>query len=161
MYGRQLLSNSTVLPTRVSADGSPIQKAGGITIDWTTVTAPGSDTTLADGSIILTGRKFLRYGQVMTKITASGKFGPYDSAAGDGRQTLARGDCFLVDETVLQYGGTGATTGATVDHLGVIEGGELWFDRILNAGTGTASLAAGPQLAALLAVLPRASLVKN
>lgn len=161
MFGRQLLNNSTVYPTRVSADGSPIYKAGGITIDWPSVTAPTVDTTLPDNSVILTGRKYLRYGQIMTKITASGKFGPYDPAAGDGRQTLTRGEAFIIDETVLQYGGTGATTGAQVDQLGVIEGGMVWNARILNAGTGTASLAAGPTYANVLATFPRLSLVKN
>jgi hypothetical protein len=30
--------------------------------------------------------------------TASGKYGPYDSAATDGRQTLTRGECFILDE---------------------------------------------------------------
>jgi hypothetical protein len=68
MFGRTLLAGSTPALTRVSADNSPTQKPGGITIDWTTVAAPGSDTTLPDGSVIKSGNKFLRYGQVMTKI---------------------------------------------------------------------------------------------
>lgn len=160
-YGRSLLTTSTILPTRLSSDGSPIYKTGGVTFDWSTVTAVGSDTTLADGSVVKSGLKFLRYGQVLTKITASGKFGPYDSAAGDGRQTLTRGECFLVDETILEYGGTGPQTGAQRDQFGVIEGGSVWFDRILQVGTGTASLAAGPTLANLNTAFPRLSYVKN
>jgi hypothetical protein len=104
MIGRNLLTTSTVQPVRVSADGSPLYKAGGVTIDWTTVVAvAGSDVTLPDGDVIRIGQKYLRYGQVITKITASGKFGPYDPGAGDGRQTLARGNAYILDETWLQY----------------------------------------------------------
>lgn len=70
MFGRTVLSSSFLFPTRVSADGSPKYKYGGITIDWAnTVVASGSVVNLADGSQIGSGRKYLRYGQVMTKIT--------------------------------------------------------------------------------------------
>lgn len=69
MYGRSVLPNNSVFPTRVSADGLPKYKAGGANIDWAnTVTAPGTDTTLADGSIVKSGKKYLRYGQIVTKI---------------------------------------------------------------------------------------------
>ena len=68
-YGRTVLTNNSVFPTRVSADGSPKYKAGGVTIDWSTVTALGADTTYPDGSIVRSGLKVLRYGQVISKIT--------------------------------------------------------------------------------------------
>jgi hypothetical protein len=68
-FGRTVLPNSTIFPTRVSADGSPKYKAGGITIDWGAVTASGSDVTLPDGSIVKANLKFLRYGQVVCKET--------------------------------------------------------------------------------------------
>lgn len=45
----------------------------GVTIDAATVTADGD------------GKKILKKGMPLAKITASGKFGPYDSAALDGR----------------------------------------------------------------------------
>lgn len=51
---------------RVSADGCPEWKIGGVTIDWADVTAVASDTTLPDGTVILTGDKYLRYGTVLT-----------------------------------------------------------------------------------------------
>jgi hypothetical protein len=66
MIGRNLLTTSTVQPVRVSADGSPLYKAGGVTIDWTTVVAvAGADVTLPDGDVIRIGQKYLRYGQVL------------------------------------------------------------------------------------------------
>lgn len=162
MYGRNLFTNNSVLPTRVSVDGSPKYKTGGVTIDWATVTAPGAPASLPDGSVVQAGNKYLRYGQVITKITASGKFGPYDPAAADGRQTLARGNAFIVDETILQYPGESAAISGAQDQAGgVIEGGECWIDRILQSGVGAASLAAGPTLANLEATFPRCSWVRN
>jgi hypothetical protein len=50
-------------------------KQGGITVDYTTVTADAN------------GRRILKGGTAMGKITASGKYGPYSDAAGDGRGT--------------------------------------------------------------------------
>lgn len=273
MYGRTLLSNSTVNPTRVSADNQPILKPGGVTIDWeNTVTALVADATNPDGSVIKSGLKYLRYGQVLCKITGTdntvtltnatggtftltvstsspvagspsqttgtiaynasaatvqtalraltnvgafvsvsgsaggpytltfdsllgsvvvtinaasltptgtnvvstaiganlssgttnGLFGPYDSAASDGRQTLTRGECFILDETVLQYGIAGSTLMPANDQIGgCIEGGRVWLNRILQAGAGTHSLAAGPTKSELLTAFPAIQLVEN
>jgi hypothetical protein len=271
MYGRNLLAGSTVNMTRVSADNAPQYKAGGATIDWTTVTATGSDTTLTDGSVIKTGIKYLRYGQVLCKITGAantvtiggtptggtftltvttsspvagapsqttsalaynaaasvvqtalqalsnvgtgnatvtgsaggpytivfgsalgtvtvggsiasltggtptfaagasiasgttvGYFGPYDPGASDGRQTLTRGECFILDETLLQYGIAGSgLAGANDQTGGLIEGGLLWLDRILHSGTATHTLALGPTKAEVLTAFPSIRVVEN
>jgi hypothetical protein len=70
--GRTLFARSQVLPTRVSADGNPKYKAGGVMIDLSTIpAASGTDTTLQDGSIIKAGQQYMRYGQILTKITSS------------------------------------------------------------------------------------------
>jgi hypothetical protein len=54
---------------KVSADGRPEAKIGGVTIDWSTVVAvSGSDVTLIDGVLVAVGEKYLRYGQVITRI---------------------------------------------------------------------------------------------
>lgn len=69
-YGRTLASTSIGYPTRVSAEGAPRYKQGGITLDLTTITAAsGSDITLPDGSLIKANNQFLRYGQILCKIT--------------------------------------------------------------------------------------------
>jgi hypothetical protein len=272
MVGRTLLTTNIINPTRVSADGSPQQKPGGITIDWSTVTAPGSDTTLVDGSVIRSGNKFLSFGQVMCKIgggtntltgTASGgtatltvtttnpngttnsqttaaisatataaaiataigllsnigagnvtgsggamgtnpvtltfasflgtvsvvvngasltggtwtagaslgtpgagadnqgMYGPYDPAAADGRQTLTRGECYVMDFTVLQYN-VASTISPQNDIVGdAIEGGLIWIDRVIQSGTATHTLAAGPTKAEFLAAFPNFRIVEN
>jgi hypothetical protein len=92
--------------------------------------------------------------------TASGKYGPYDSAATDGRQTLTRGECFILDELFLVTPGGTQLPAANEITGGLLEGGMVWLDRIIQAGAGTASLAAGPQLAGLLTALPRLRPVK-
>lgn len=172
MFGRQLLTgNQYILPTRVSADGRPKYKSGGVTVDWTTVTATGSNagsvTTLADGSVINGVQSLLRYGQIITKITGTGTnktgyFGPYDSAALDGRQTLTRGECFIVDETVLQYGTGMAGNSVVNDQIGgVFDAGEAFLDRIIQSGTATASLALGPTKVNFLAAFPAVTVVEN
>jgi hypothetical protein len=133
---------------KVCADGRPEAKQGGVTIDWATVAAvAGADVTIDDGLVIKIGEKYLRRGQVVTKITASGKYGPFDPAVVDGREALDRGETFILDQTVKE-------NDRASDHPVAIYGGLLFKDRIL-ATTGAASLAAGPTFATLEAALPR------
>jgi len=151
-FGRTFLPNNQIYPTRVSADGKPNYKQGGVTVDWATVTGSGgsgtSTATLADGSLIYDNVKYLRYGQVLTMISATGKYGPYDASAGDGRQTLTRGQCFVVDQTFLQYA-TGIPQNSVVnDHIGgVFDDGLVFFGRLLQSGTNSSTGALGPTLA--------------
>ena len=264
-YGRQVLTGPIVYPTRCSFEGSPIYKAGGLTIDLATLPAAQSvDVKLPDQSVIRAGSQFARYGQVWAKITSpqvyavsltgsptggtftitvngqntaqttapivynaaaaavqsalaslgnigannvtvsgagpytvtlfaaagtpivssdgsgltggtspaatttssstpanTGKFGPFDPAATDGRQTLTRGECFVQDETVL-FSPYGAILPSANDvRGGVIEGGKVWLQRLLQCGTGAPSLAAGPTLAQLMAAFPLLMFVEN
>lgn len=278
-YGRTLLTTDKLFPTRVSADGRPEYKVGGITIDLATIpTAPVADVTLPDGSTIRAGNQYLRHGQVLCRIgvaeiqaytwtggptagsailtlpasgeyaaqstsalafnassavvqaalealprigsgnvtvartgtgiagdpyiytaaynknlgdlapftathtftggttptvtvatitgsgTTSGKYGPYDPAATDGRQTLTRGDCYILDEVYLvNPNGAGYLAGlGSCDIIGnVLQGGEVWIDRVLHSGTTAGTLALGPTLANLLTAFPRLTLVRN
>jgi hypothetical protein len=44
-------------------------KVGGVTLDWSTFTAvSGSDLTLPDENVVKVGRKYCRYGQLVTRI---------------------------------------------------------------------------------------------
>lgn len=136
-FGRRILDTIGRV-VRCSADGRPRQKAGGVTIDWSTVTAVTDDTTLSDGTVVKAGDKYLRYGQVLGKITATGYFGPIATAAGgataatDGRQTVdatVRGDAFILDETVL-------LSQSASDHPAVFDGGLVFKSRLLMGGNG-------------------------
>lgn len=267
-FGRNVLT-TTGAAVQVTADGRPNWKPGGITLDWSTVAAVAStDYTIPiELTVVKVGLKFLRYGQVLTKITHKpaqtltstgpptagtstvtgtrpdtgatttqtlqwnstvaqtqtamdaifgagntvvsgsgglnanvqtitfqgalqdlapivlttdstgltggtvaaavvvagsdyGKFGPYDPAATDGRQTLTRGECFVLNETDLQSGLiSGLPTGAT-DNPGVFDGGRVWKDRLLVT-TGSHSLAAGPTFTEFEAAFPNVSYVEN
>jgi hypothetical protein len=217
-YGRQLVGTSTGIPIHISADGDPEYKTGGITLDWNTVPAVAVDTVLGDGVTIPAGQKGLEYGTIVSRITASGKYGPFTptaagttlngatlvgattivvaSAAGivpgdtitidtagnletrtvtavagttvtvtpaltlahangvavakpdDGRQTLRRGESFILDETVLQNGPLSFGAGAT-DHPDVLFGGRVWKARIKMGGANQ------PTQAAVEAAFPR------
>lgn len=74
------------------------------------------------------------------------KFGPYDSAATDGRATLSRGDVYILNKTVLE-------SDTASDHPPAMDGGLMWKQRILMT-TGTHSLAAGPTVTEFLAAFP-------
>lgn len=162
-YGPQTLSLKTSNGLRVSADGNPEWHAVGITIDWATVAAvSGSPVTLNDGLVIPIGEKYLRYGQTLIRITTGGKWGPYDPGASDGRELLVRGAAVILDETVLEKGMVpGVSTGGATDHPGVIEGGVVWFDRVMNTGAAAHTLVGGPTKTELLALFPRLIIKQN
>jgi len=67
-YGRRVTDTLGRI-VRVSADGRPRYKPGGVTIDWSVIDAVSADTTLDDGTIVKAGDKYLRYGQILTRIT--------------------------------------------------------------------------------------------
>jgi hypothetical protein len=91
---------------------------------------------------------------VATASGDSGKYGPYDFAATDGRQTLTPGQCCILNTTTLQSGILVTFSKLATDHPGVLIGGYVWLNRIIATG-GTHSLAAGPTQAELRAAFPR------
>jgi hypothetical protein len=154
-YGRQVLTK-TGRDVMVLADLQDAQfKLGGITRDWNTYTAAPSDVTLTDQTPIKTGERYSRFGQIECEITATGKYGPYDLAASDGRQNLVRGKCFINNRTMKENGHIAELqSGPATDHSQVFDGGTGWKARLLVSG-GAASLAAGPTVAAFEAAFPR------
>ena len=128
-YGKQTILQGG-REIRTIAKGDADWKAGGVTIDWSTVATNAGGTTLPDGTVVPAGTKFLRYGQVLSRITASGKFGPADSGAADGRQTMTidkRGEAFVLDRTITEaeYGS---------NQVGdVFDGGTVFESRIIMA----------------------------
>lgn len=70
-----------------------------------------------------------------------------------GRETLTAGECFVLNQTVLQTSAFFLSPGAT-DHPAVLEGGSVWLARLQVGGTNQ------PTLAQLLAVLPRLRIVE-
>jgi hypothetical protein len=163
-YG-QVLTTATGRDVEVIADGNYFgAKSGGITLDVTTIAAvAGSDVTYPDGTVVPVGAKGMRFGQVLCRITATGKYGPYDPAAtGTGRDVLARGSSYFLNRTWvddLALGGLLVPTRGTL-HPPVYEAGRVWRAKLLIT-TGTASLAAGPTVAAFEAAFPGVTYVGN
>lgn len=260
-YGRRILATAG---RAVMAAASMLAhwKTGGVTLDWSTVTAASAGVTLADDTPIKSGQKFLRFGQILCRITQHevetltvngsptggtfsltyvdeegeshetgaiafdasaaaleaaleavgasvtvtkasnvytvtfddarnvaalvltdnnltggasptvavatttqgntglGKYGPYDPAAADGRQSLVRGECFILNETVVETGVSGSIDPGVTDHPAVFDGGPTWKARVLMT-TGAASLAAGPTVAAFETAFPRVEYVQD
>lgn len=149
-FGRTALAGGTGRLVQLSADGRPEWKAVGVSIDWATVPAAGSNTTLADGTEILAGEKYLEVGTPIDRITASGKYGPVNTnvATTDGRAVMANGETFLVNMTVKE-----SELGS--NHVPVISGGLVFKARLKVGGTDQATLAN------LLAAMPRLQLFSD
>lgn len=263
-YGRQVLG---AVGRAVMAAASMLAhwKHGGITLAWETVAAVNADTTLPDDNVVKNGQKYLRFGQILCRITTTevqtvdlsgdddptggtfdltvmgetledvpwnvsaaalqaliralpvegaagvivgkvgfvytitfpdaagdvpvivadaanltggvgdtfaitvanaqpggrfGKYGPYDPAATDGRQTLTRGECFILNRTVLENGVIPGLGGGVTDHPAVFDGGPTWKARLLIT-PGAHSLAAGPTVAEFEAAFPRVEYVQD
>lgn len=114
----------------LSADGDPIWKTGGLSIDWSVMLEASGDTTLADGTVVKDGDFYCPVGTLLTRITASGKFGRYQSGAGDGRQTLTPGSCYFANQTIVK-------SSLKSDHVPAVEGGRLWKSRVLSSAVST------------------------
>jgi hypothetical protein len=88
-----------------------------------------------------------------TAGSAANTYGPFDSAATDGRQNLTRGRCFILNESLLEVDLAGAPT----DHPAVFDGGLVWKGRLRLGGLNPATLGSGnePAWAAFETAFPR------
>ena len=144
----QGLSNVGTGLTCTGAAGGPFTIAAAAGYGPVGITADGSQLTVPAGAPAATATA------VPTAATSGyGYFGPFDPAAVDGRAALARGECGIVPSTIVQGGVIGLNLVDT-DHRGLLVGGRVYINRVIQCGGGTASLAAGPALAALLAAMP-------
>jgi hypothetical protein len=152
-FGRTV-TGQTGNPIEVIADGRTDGfKTAGVTIDWSTVTAvSGSDATLLDGTVVKVGDKYIRYGTVLDVITASGKYGPVNTAGSDGREAMARGQSYILNRTVVM-----SEIGS--DHPPVFDAGTVFLDRLLtNEAVGSAG---NPTLANVLTAFPGLIIVRD
>lgn len=89
----------------------------------------------------------------VTAGDATGTYGPYDSAATDGRQTLTRGKCYILNESLLEVDPAGGAT----NHPAVFDGGLVWKARLRVGGANSTPLGSGnePSWAAFETAFPR------
>lgn len=110
-----------------SRDGTDVTQT--VTLDTSTFTEA---THFPDG--------YIPSGTVLGRITATGLYGPYDNAAGDGRETAVG---FLYSNTKVRTGGP--DVGAPIHWRGVIRAARL---PRLTTETGGLDVAAQTDLAA-------------
>lgn len=129
---------------------------GAVTSAGTTVAvsrqgAPDASVTLTDGTIVEAGKKYIPAGTVLSEITASGKFGPADTAQSDGRQMVdasMRGKSFVLNRDIF------------MDDLGsahnaeLFDAGQAYESRLKIGGTGQ------PTRANFTAMFPGVGLVR-
>ena len=132
------IKQRTGRPVRLSADGYPERPPIGITVAWNSVTPAAIDTKIiADDTQVYVGERVLRVGTLMVKITSgqdSGKYGPFKADATDGRQSVTRGDCMLVDYTIKQGETSVWNSNLDNDHIGGVTGGMVWRQRLKIQG---------------------------
>jgi len=132
----------------VIASGVPHYKMGAVTIDWSTVGQQLADTTIAqEGRTILAGQKYIRYGTVLCRITASKKFGPFTDAmpADTNNGAIAAGAVSFLLTTGSLFINPG-------DVLHIAAGGGTAEDIVVgsyNSGTKRVTLLAGTAFAFL------------
>lgn len=106
-------------------------------------TEPGSNPSITlDFALFTAGTHYpngyVPSGTVLGKVTASGKYGPYDSGAADGRQTAAG----LLFSSVKAPTNTATPVGGAIFVHGFVDPARLPF----QSGTGFASTAAKTSL---------------
>lgn len=157
------ITASASLPTLsvLAADIQALSNVGAPTVTGTpgssyviTLGAGARNSNFFSNGSALSGAGVQPFTAFGVSATEGGMIGPYDPSASDGRQTLAIGSVGILNETIVQGGLFGITTFNTTQ-TGLLEGGHVYLPRVIQAGTGSASLAAGPTLASLLAVMPR------
>lgn len=118
----------------------------------------GNITNLTTDPALLTGGSGTAAVTTGTAGSGTGLYGPYDSGASDGRQTLARGHCYILNETVLQTGAQGIT-GVASDNPAVFAGGLVWKARLKIGGVNPVYIGTGtqPSVSAFETAFPKIS----
>ncbi|MCG9895424.1 MAG: hypothetical protein MH204_08120 [Fimbriimonadaceae bacterium] len=89
------------------------------------------ELSLFDGTKVKAGDKVIPAGTVISKITSSGRYGPADTSASDGRQVvtaLAKGSSYLVTKHIIQSEGHEIVGG-------LLEAGTVFRNRLAIGGT--------------------------
>lgn len=143
-----------------NASGVTVQKTGFVyTITFPPSAGNVSAITVNSTGLTSGGTVTVNIATTTQGVENNGKFGPYDPSATDGRQNLTRGNCFILNKSILEEGIVEGLNTSVTDHPQVFDGGTVWKERILMT-TGTHSLAAGPTVAEFEAAFPRITYVQ-
>lgn len=125
----------------IIADGDPIMKPGGMTIDWSTVAAiSGADVTWLDNFIVPIGAKGLRYGQLMCEITGGETVVNTvtgTTTAGDFTYTVTNEAGVSATTAAIAYNATAATQTTAVEALANVGAGGVVITGTTTTGPFT------------------------
>jgi hypothetical protein len=131
-YVIEFVEDMGLQPVVMTVDGSSLTAADVETLTQTQLGVVPGEATLLDGTVVAEGDKYIELGTVLARITASGKYGPFDSTASDGRQlatSAQRGICYILDRPLIKS--------VDGDHSGnVFDGGTVFKDRLQIGGSG-------------------------
>jgi hypothetical protein len=131
--------------------GSLTGGASTATVAVTQAGVSNGEVTLGDGTVIPANEKYILPGTVLSKITASSKYGPADTSASDGREGVAasqRGRSFITDRLIRE-------SDPSSDQFGeVFDGGSVYRARMQVDGTRQ------PTTAQLLTMFPDLTLIE-
>lgn len=166
--------NATAATLQAAIVGLPNVGAGNATVSGsaggpftiTYASSIGTVTTTANGAS-LTGAGAQPTATVTSNLAGgqTGAFGPYLSSATDGRQSLNRGDCYILDSTWRDTPNLAFPNQGTA-HPPVFDGGRIDIKKmVLSTGQGSNALPAGypagPTLSAFLAAFPAVTVVND
>jgi hypothetical protein len=152
--------NASLATVQAAIDGLSTVEPGEIVVSGT----PGTSYTLtfdpalgnvaavtADGALLTGGATTIT--PAVTAGAASGTYGPYAVGATDGRAVLRVGDCYIVDETVVD-----SDPKSLYAPGGVFDGGMVFLDRVMNNGN---DLLGNPTRAQMTAAFPGCTWVED
>jgi hypothetical protein len=120
----------------VGAGNVTVGKSGFVyTLTFTAALGNVSAVTVASGSLTSGGTVTVTIGTSTEGSGSAGKYGPYDGDATDGRQTLSRGKCCILNATIVEPSADSGL-GVVTEHPGCIEGGLVWKARLKVGSTG-------------------------
>lgn len=130
-------------------------KPGGLTLAWELFPTNGGGATSKGGASIPAGVKYCDVGDILAKATSGtyiNKYGPADTTATDGRQTVdgtTRGERFINDRLILETDAHSTQVGDAFEH------GEVFKGRLTMGGTNQ------PTEAQVETMLPRITFITD
>ena len=143
-YENQTLNTGSLSgAAQATADGRPEYVIGGITLSAAAFVALTADLTLADGSIIPTGKKVVPFGAVLVE-NGSREYAPWDGAA-----ALVNSKTVVMNATITD------DDPRFPQAPGACNGGAFFSARLKYSNAGVWTALTGAMITALVAAQPR------
>lgn len=152
-YVIEFIEDMREQPVTLTVNGTSLVATNTHVLTATQTGVVEGEATLLDGTVVAVGDKYIELGTLMTKITATGKFGPANTTASDGREIVTnavRGNCFILDRPMVKSIHDDVTGN-------LYDAGIAFFDRLQLGAAYTGA----PTEANLEAMLPSVTLHRS